>query len=49
MVNVYGKGIIRTIVVTKHLGSNVKRLKILLCCDFHNDITNEKHMIYVYF
>jgi hypothetical protein len=34
MVTIDGKRIIKTIVVSKHLGSNVKKFKILLCYDF---------------
>lgn len=49
MVIIYGEGIIIIIIVTKHLGINVKKLKILLWYDFQNGITNEKKMLYVYF
>jgi len=33
---------IHTIVVTKHLDSNTKRSKVLLCYNFVNEITNEE-------
>jgi hypothetical protein len=39
MVIIQGNGTIRTIAATKHLGSNVKRLEVLLCYDFYNSIT----------
>jgi hypothetical protein len=39
MVIIQGNGTIKTIVATKHLGSNVKQLEVLLCYDFYNSIT----------
>jgi hypothetical protein len=39
MVIIQGNGTIKTIVATKHLGSNVKQLEVLLCYDFYNNIT----------
>jgi len=39
MVIIQGNGTIRTMVATKHLGSNVKQLEVLLCYDFYNIIT----------
>lgn len=38
---IHGNGIIITIIGIEHLGNNVKRLKILLCCIFQNNITYE--------
>jgi hypothetical protein len=38
-------GTIRTIVVTKHLGVEVKQLEMLLCYDYQNGIINEKEDI----
>ncbi len=35
-------GIVKTITITKHLGGEVRRLKMLLCYDYHNGITNEE-------
>ncbi len=42
---IQGNGTIRTVVVTKHLGTNVKQLKVLLCYNYQNGITNEKENI----
>jgi hypothetical protein len=42
MVIIQGNGIIRTIVVTKHLGNNVERSKMLLCYNFCNGIIDEE-------
>ncbi len=39
---IHGNGIIRTITITKHLGSYVKQLEVLLCYDFLNGMTNEE-------
>jgi len=39
MVIIQGNGTIKTIIATKHLGSNVKQLEVLLCYDFYNSIT----------
>jgi hypothetical protein len=42
IVTIQGNGIVRTIIVIKHLGSEVRTSKMLLCYDFHNNIINEK-------
>jgi hypothetical protein len=42
MITIQGNGIVRTIVVTKHLGTNLKRLEVLLCFGYQNGITNEE-------
>ncbi len=34
IVTIHGNGTIRTIIVTKHLGGEVRRLKVLLCYDY---------------
>jgi hypothetical protein len=48
MVTIYGNGRVRTIVITKHLSNNVKRLEMLLRCDFQNDIKCEdKDVIFI--
>ncbi len=39
-------GIIQTITITKHLRSEVRRPKVLLCYDYQNGITNEKDIIF---
>jgi hypothetical protein len=39
MVIIQGNGTIETMATTKHLGSNVKQLEVLLCYDFYNNIT----------
>jgi hypothetical protein len=38
MVEIQGNVNIKTIAWIKHLGSNVKRLKVLLCFDYQNVI-----------
>ncbi len=35
-------GTIRTIIVTKHLGGEIRRLEVLLCYDYQNDIIDEE-------
>jgi hypothetical protein len=42
MITIQGNDIVRTIVVTKHLGINLKRPEVLLCFDYQNGITDEK-------
>jgi hypothetical protein len=42
MITIQRNGTVRTIVVTKHLRTNLKRLEVLLCFDYQNDITNEE-------
>jgi hypothetical protein len=42
MITIQGNGIVRTIVVTKHLGTNLKRPEVLLCFVYQNGITNEE-------
>jgi hypothetical protein len=39
---IQGNGIVQTIAVTKHLGTNLKRLKVLLCFEYQNGITYEE-------
>ncbi len=42
IVTIQGNGTIRTITITKHLGSEVRRPKMLLCYDYQNGIIDEK-------
>jgi hypothetical protein len=42
LISIEGNGIVRTIVITKHLDNNTKCLKVLLCYDFVNRVTNEE-------
>jgi hypothetical protein len=42
MITIQGNGTIQTIVVTKHLSTNLKRPKVLLCFNYQNGITNEE-------
>jgi hypothetical protein len=35
-------GTVQTIVVTKHLGTNMKRPKFVLCFDYENGIINKE-------
>jgi hypothetical protein len=45
IVTIQGNGMVKTIIVTKHLGAEVKRPKVLLCYNYHNGITNEEEDI----
>jgi hypothetical protein len=42
---IQGNGTIKTIVVTKHLGTNVKYSKVLLCYNYQNGINDEEKNI----
>ncbi len=42
---IQGNGTIRIIMVIKHPGIKVKQPKMLLCYDYHNDITDEEEDI----
>ncbi len=44
-ISIQGNGIIRTIIVTKHLGGEIRRPKVLLCYDHQNGIIDEKEDI----
>ncbi len=41
IVTIQGNGTVRIIIITKHLGSEVRRQEVLLCYDYHNGITDE--------
>ncbi len=45
IVTIQGNGIVKTIIITKHLGGEIKRLEVLLCYDYQNGITNEEKYI----
>ncbi len=42
IVTIQGTSIVRTILVTKKLGVQTKRLEVLMCYDFHYGISNEE-------
>jgi hypothetical protein len=42
IVTIQGNGIIRTIIIIKHLGGEIRRPKVLLCYDYQNGITYEE-------
>ncbi len=44
-ITIQGNGIVKTITITKHLESEIRRPKMLLCYNYHNDITNEEKNI----
>jgi hypothetical protein len=44
---IQGNGIIKTIATTKHLGTNMRRPKVLQCFDYQNDITYEEDLMFV--
>ncbi len=45
IITIQGNGTVRTITVTKHLRSEVRKPKMLLCYDYQNGITNEEENI----
>ncbi len=45
IVTIQGNGTVRTIIVTKHLGGEVKRPKVLLCYNYQNGIRYEEEDI----
>jgi hypothetical protein len=45
IVTIQGNGTIKTIIVTKHLGGEVKKPKVLLCYNYQNGIIDEKEDI----
>jgi hypothetical protein len=47
MITIQGIGIVQTIVVTKHLGINLKRPNVLLCFNYNGIIEEEKDMMFV--
>jgi hypothetical protein len=44
-VTIQGNGIVKTIIVTKCLGGEVRRPNMLLCYDYQNDIVDEEENI----
>jgi hypothetical protein len=44
-ITIQGNGTIRAIIVTKHLGGEVKIPKVLMCVDYQNGITDEEENI----
>jgi len=47
IVTIQGNGTIKTIIVTKHLGGEVKRPEVLLCYNYQNGITDYEDLIFV--
>jgi hypothetical protein len=41
-ITIQGNGTVTTIIVTKHLGGEVRRPKVLLCYNYYNGILNEE-------
>ncbi len=41
-INIQGNGIVKTIIVTKHLVGEVRKSKVLLCYDYQNGTTMKK-------
>jgi hypothetical protein len=46
IVTIQGIGTIQTITITKHLRNEVRKLKVLLCYNYQNGITNEGDIIF---
>jgi len=44
-ITIQGNGTIRTIIVTKHLGGEVRKPEMLLCYDYQSGITDDKEDI----
>jgi hypothetical protein len=49
IVTIQGNGIVKTIIIVKHLGGEVRKPKVLLCYDYHNGITDKErfHLCYI--
>jgi hypothetical protein len=48
IVTIQGNGTIQTIIITKHLGSEVRKLEVLMCYNYQNGIIDEeKDIIFV--
>ncbi len=45
IMTIQGNGVVRIVMVTKHLGTYVKQPKMLLCYNYQNGITDEKENI----
>jgi hypothetical protein len=45
IVTIQSNGIVRIITVAKHLGSEIRKPEMLLCCNYQNGITNEEENI----
>jgi len=45
IITIQGYGIVKTIIITKHLGGKVRRPKVLLYYDYQNGITDEEEDI----
>jgi hypothetical protein len=45
IITIQKNGVVKIIIVTKHLGGEVKKPKVLLCYDYHNGITYEEEYI----
>jgi len=45
IITIQRNGIVKTITITKHLGGDVRRSKVLLCYNYHNNITYEEEDI----
>jgi hypothetical protein len=46
IVTIQGNGTIRTIIITKHFGGEVRKLEVLLCFDYQNGIIDEEDIIF---
>jgi hypothetical protein len=42
IVTIQGNGIIKTIIIIKHLGGEVRKLEVLICYDYHNGIIDKE-------
>jgi hypothetical protein len=45
IITIRGNETIKTIIITKHLGGEVRKPKVLLCYNYYKSITNEEEDI----
>jgi len=45
IITIQGNGTVITIIITKHLGSEIRKIEMLLCYNYQNGITDEEENI----
>jgi hypothetical protein len=45
-ISIQGNGTISTIIITKHLGGEVKKLEMLLCYNYQDGVTDKEDIIF---
>jgi hypothetical protein len=46
IITIQRNGTLRTIIITKHLGGEIRKPKVLLCYNYQNGITYEENIIF---